>query len=485
MAVKSETGAKGAEIVKMKYIKFNHKKGQCSEDALDIRMNYGNKVEVPEWQSEGSAKDLGGKDAALQKASTPNYPAAYSIKNIEGKTITIKVFFECKKKLRSVKIRAGGGGILGGIKEQTITLNQENIIKLEQQKIAGRGITKEKATWNWEFSIDGKEWQKLPSTSHVIYVVLDIPKSPWNLKEELKKPWADVLELACSWASGQKDLNNAFNAIKRNLWNLLDQNHFFYVVGDKASYVKGNTFNCSQFLKDLYKVKRNINRFDCLAIVTALANSLGYESKGLEKLILWERSDLSHYVTRARWKPNPINTGKGIDDYVIIDKDPKDYYDTIAFHSTDRSQSEGIKALQTFHQEERKWSDLGYHFVINGSGTIYEGREIHIKGCHVAGANTGKIGISMMGNFQDKGFFRNLVDDELTSPTTQQMLSLKQLVRVVDCNYWIDKAGGHRDFDSSRQCPGDNAYPILVRHQLINLAESKEKDTLTDGYSLK
>ena len=34
----------------------------------------------------------------------------------------------------------------------------------------------------------------------------------------------------------------------------------------------------------------------------------------------------------------------------------------------------------------RKWDDIGYHFMIEGSGKIYEGRALYFKGAHVENA---------------------------------------------------------------------------------------------------
>ena len=68
---------------------------------------------------------------------------------------------------------------------------------------------------------------------------------------------------------------------------------------------------------------------------------------------------------------------------------------------------------------KRGFDGVGYHFVIDVDGTVYEGRPLNYKGEHVANANTGKIGISLAGRF---------TDDILGGhPTEEQFESLENL----------------------------------------------------------
>jgi hypothetical protein len=38
----------------------------------------------------------------------------------------------------------------------------------------------------------------------------------------------------------------------------------------------------------------------------------------------------------------------------------------------------------------RGWDDIGYHYIIEPNGDVYEGRYLSKKGSHVEGANTGE-----------------------------------------------------------------------------------------------
>ena len=77
-----------------------------------------------------------------------------------------------------------------------------------------------------------------------------------------------------------------------------------------------------------------------------------------------------------------------------------------------------MRAIYYFHTRTQGWCDVGYNFVVGWDGTIYEGRwardygpwEVHssedhvgraVAGAHVAGFNSGSVGVSVMGNFSE------------------------------------------------------------------------------------
>ena len=61
--------------------------------------------------------------------------------------------------------------------------------------------------------------------------------------------------------------------------------------------------------------------------------------------------------------------------------------------------AETIRKIQQNHQGSRGWADIGYHFVIDRSGRIWEGRSLRYQGAHARGdANRGNIGVVLLGN---------------------------------------------------------------------------------------
>jgi hypothetical protein len=62
-----------------------------------------------------------------------------------------------------------------------------------------------------------------------------------------------------------------------------------------------------------------------------------------------------------------------------------------------------IRNDQRYHIEGRGWCDLGYNFVVDKWGNIYEGRANSLTkpvvGVHAGGFNTGTVGVSMLGTY--------------------------------------------------------------------------------------
>lgn len=128
-----------------------------------------------------------------------------------------------------------------------------------------------------------------------------------------------------------------------------------------------------------------------------------------------------------------------------------------------------VKAIQDFHQNGRGWSDIGYHFVLDRSGNIFQGRPfmderidftdrpVFAQGAHVGGANTGNIGICLLGCYHppEGGFCEQSI-------TPAAMDSLITLMAYLSETYDVSptRIAGHRDF-SSTSCPGDNNYALL------------------------
>ncbi len=73
-----------------------------------------------------------------------------------------------------------------------------------------------------------------------------------------------------------------------------------------------------------------------------------------------------------------------------------------------RTPEELMRAIYSYHTITRGWGDIGYNFVIDRAGNVYEGRAGYERnkripvGAHVAYRNIGTVGIALMGNFQEE-----------------------------------------------------------------------------------
>ncbi len=129
-----------------------------------------------------------------------------------------------------------------------------------------------------------------------------------------------------------------------------------------------------------------------------------------------------------------------------------------------RSGAERMRALYAYHANSRGWGDIGYNYVIDEQGQIYEGRTggRYAVGGHAYCNNVGTIGISLMGNF------------ELEQPSQEQAKSLQWLLRDLADTYGLDTSkpvthhgktfvspiAAHRDLVSTT-CPGYYMYAAL------------------------
>lgn len=97
--------------------------------------------------------------------------------------------------------------------------------------------------------------------------------------------------------------------------------------------------------------------------------------------------------------------------------------------------------------------DIGYHYVIDPFGNVFEGRPVWAQGAHTYGNNTNNVGISFMGYFHAP---YNHV------PTPEALATLDTLVTALRQAYDISRSRvfGHRDFNATA-CPGDILYPVV------------------------
>ena len=138
-----------------------------------------------------------------------------------------------------------------------------------------------------------------------------------------------------------------------------------------------------------------------------------------------------------------------------------------------------VKGIQRYHMVGRgqegkdNFHDIGYHFLIAGDGRVVEGRRAEYLGAHAGGANTGNIGVAMMGDFNK------------LKPTNAQIESLTRLVTFLAVKYKRDPAAKgflepHQHYTNT-DCPGKNMMAILdaLRRKIDN-----EKDIIMAGDTL-
>lgn len=105
----------------------------------------------------------------------------------------------------------------------------------------------------------------------------------------------------------------------------------------------------------------------------------------------------------------------------------------------------------------RGWKDIGYHFVILPDGTVETGRALEKIGAHVAGFNTGSIGICWVGGLDASG-------RPADNRTPQQKAAQARLTRELAQRFGLtaEDIYGHRDLSPDRDGDG-----VVERHEWL------------------
>lgn len=93
------------------------------------------------------------------------------------------------------------------------------------------------------------------------------------------------------------------------------------------------------------------------------------------------------------------------------------------------------------------WKDIGYHYVVYRDGTVHAGRPEAQVGSHVAGHNSGTIGIVYVGGVAADG--KTAKDTR----TPEQRAALLDLAKALIAKYpAIKKVTGHNQY-AAKACP--------------------------------
>ncbi len=62
-----------------------------------------------------------------------------------------------------------------------------------------------------------------------------------------------------------------------------------------------------------------------------------------------------------------------------------------------------VRGIALYHVQGNGWNDVGYNFLVDKYGTVYEGRyggvERNVVGAHTEGFNTGSVGVAVLGEY--------------------------------------------------------------------------------------
>jgi hypothetical protein len=111
-----------------------------------------------------------------------------------------------------------------------------------------------------------------------------------------------------------------------------------------------------------------------------------------------------------------------------------------------RPLAEKVAEIRRWHLS-RGFNDIGYHFVVDRDGAVAAGRAVERLGAGVAGQNTGKIHICLLGG-------RGGVGDDVfeTHYTASQNGALRELIDDLQDDFGPLAVRGHNDH-AATACP--------------------------------
>ena len=135
-----------------------------------------------------------------------------------------------------------------------------------------------------------------------------------------------------------------------------------------------------------------------------------------------------------------------------------------------------VRGIQRYHVVSNGWNDIGYNFLVDKYGQIFEGRvgglSRNVVGAHAQGFNTGSVGVAVIGTYGTSGISR------AARRALQRLLAWRLDVAHVDPRAVLDvtsggnplfpagrvvrlrAVSGHRDTGPT-SCPGTALYGRL------------------------
>ncbi len=205
--------------------------------------------------------------------------------------------------------------------------------------------------------------------------------------------------------------------------------------------------------------------------------------------------------SRADWGADESITGwsRGTDTQLFYPDQVLTVHHTATSNDPAQDYAATVRAIYSYHVQTNGWSDIGYQYLVDGHGTVYEGRnsghtsrscltdggdgsdfahrgtdDYMVTGAHVAGWNSGNLGISLLGCYEPQSSCAG----DATPPAAAED-ALEHLVADLSTRHGLDPTGstgyvnpvngstktvptvsGHRDWEPTA-CPGGNLYADL------------------------
>ncbi|MCW5846273.1 MAG: N-acetylmuramoyl-L-alanine amidase [Anaerolineae bacterium] len=129
-----------------------------------------------------------------------------------------------------------------------------------------------------------------------------------------------------------------------------------------------------------------------------------------------------------------------------------------------------VRAIWNFHTYSRGWGDIGYNYLVDPNGVIYEGHNggDDVIGTHASGANKGSMAVALLGTFtayspgiRPPQAMLNSAADLLAWKADQRDINVFDASRLPNLTWGLPHLMGHRDVYGTTECPGDQAHLLI------------------------
>jgi len=173
----------------------------------------------------------------------------------------------------------------------------------------------------------------------------------------------------------------------------------------------------------------------------------------------------------------------------------------IVHHSAGTSSSNDwpavVRAIYTLHTQSNGWSDIGYNWLVDANGVIYQGRawwqntNDNVLGAHFCGKNSNTMGVCVMGTYT------SVSPTEAAKASLAEILAYKADERNINplgsshhtaSGLTLNNISGHRN-GCATECPGTNLYNQLptIRtavYDLLNPTSVANEEIISDDFYL-
>ncbi|MCC6321051.1 MAG: N-acetylmuramoyl-L-alanine amidase [Phycisphaerales bacterium] len=164
-------------------------------------------------------------------------------------------------------------------------------------------------------------------------------------------------------------------------------------------------------------------------------------------------------IPRSAWTRTGRIAGRKINDMGRVTRITVHHEGDDPFTATSQAAvASRLESIRQFHttrtkqgRPSEKWADIGYHYIIDPAGRVWEGRDARYQGAHVQDQNENNLAVMVLGNF----------DRQQVTPAARTTLDAFVADRMRHYSVVRARVYTHRELNPT-QCPGRNLQSYMV-----------------------